>query len=172
MALTPRIRLVAIPILVIGAGIGSLYGHLLPAPQTLAAHLPGYHAARVDPDPPITAKTAVTITMPAVESNLGSNGHYIQVVVSFNVTESALAKASATAPTSATASSGNLGTTSVALNNRLEAMITSVARMSHYAALQTPAGVAAFSAVILHHLQQMFGRTQVDDVLFPTLITQ
>lgn len=172
MALNKRLIVGALPVVLIAGGLGGMYAHVLPAPKVIAAYLPAYHANPPPTDPPITAKTAVTITMPAVESNLGTHGHYIQIVVSFDVTGSALAKAGATGTAAATTSSGGSGTSSTALNNQLEAMITSVARASHYAALQTPAGVAALRTVILHRLQTLFGRTQVDDVLFPTLITQ
>jgi len=162
----------ALPVVLIVGGLGGVYGHLLPAPKAIVPYLPAYRANLVSPDPPITAKNAVTITMPAVESNLGSHSHYIQIVVSFNVTAVALAKAGATGTAAAATSGGGSGTSSTALNNQLEAMITSVARAGSYAALQTPAGVAALRQVILAHLQTLFGHTQVDNVLFPTLITQ
>ena len=162
----------ALPVVLIAGGLGGVYEHVLPAPKVIAAYLPAYHANPPPTDPPITAHSAITITMPPVESNLGTHGHYIQIVVSFDVAGAALAQAGATATAEATSNNGGAGTSSTALNNRLEAMITSVARASHYAALQTPAGVAALRTVILHRLQTLFGRTQVDDVLFPTLITQ
>ncbi len=159
---------VLLPLLVLAASGGMIYGHVVPVPRALAAHLPAYHARpRVPSLPAITRETAVTITMPSVESNLGIHGHYLDVVVSFNVTPVALTRAGA----SATAG-GSGGTSSTALNNRIAAMITTEARQQTFRALQTPAGVDAFRQVLLTHLQAIFGTTQVDGVLFPTLITQ
>lgn len=168
-----RLLLGLIPVIVIGAGFAGGYAHLLPLPHAVAERLPGYLGRPAhDPPapPPWDTPTAVTVTMPAVESNLGVHGHFIQVVVSFAVTPAALKAAGATAPTSA--NSGTVGTSSVALNNRIEAMITTISRATSFSSLQTPAGVNHYRAAILAGLQHIFGPHQVGNVLFPTLLTQ
>lgn len=162
---------IGLPLVMILGAVGGVYAHVVPVPRAVAARLPAYTLAPPTPDPlPYAAPTAVTITMPPVESNLGSRGHFVQVVVSFAVAPSALVQAGAQPP-SATGS-GTAGTSNAALNNRIEALITTVARSSHFTALQTPAGVNQFRHALDRGLVQIFGPNQVGNVLFPTLLTQ
>jgi len=157
-------------ILVFGVGAGLSYTHRIPVPKVIAAYLPDYSAHSPAVAPPVfNPKTAVIITMPSVQSNLGTNGHYIQVTVSFGVDPAGLQVLGSAA---SGASSATTGTGDPQIDNEIESDIITIARQSSYVAMQTPQGVHAMAQAIQKDLTRIFGRGQVGDVLFPALLTQ
>ena len=158
-----RLVLIFLVGLVVGAG-GVYFG----VPSVVHARAEAAAKVKLQPTP-FNPKTAVVVTESNLQSDLADPGHYIDLTLSFQVSEAAFVAAGGNP---AAAQSGSGGTGSPLLDAKIDNAVIDVLRSTSYGALSSSGGLAVLKMDISTALQSLFGPGTIGGVYFSNLVTQ
>jgi flagellar FliL protein len=154
--------LIFVLIFLLGAGAGAA-GLVFGAPALLShAPKPVIEALPYNPE------TAVSVTESAIESNLGSSGHYLSFNLEFDVTPAGLRSQGGTTAGAA----GGSGTGSPVLDAKIRNDLINLARSMPYNEFTSSGGLSTFKIQVKTVLEGVFGPGSIGPIYFSSLMTQ